>query len=1352
MSHSSPHIIEFFNYSRQPIASNGGSHHTAANRSKAHGEVPGLNLPTDYARAGNTKQNSAAYTFQLPDQLGQAAKTVLDEQDNAQDALLLTLYLIMLYRYTGQEVMVVGLVTEQAQIWGLQADFSQPPTGSDLLKQVQIALQQVRQQSHAPATVPSIPPLSREAAPLHPFPALFVNNSSVTRVTEPLSLVTGVDLALRLENRESTCAATLLYNSTLFASSTIVRMAGHLQTLLTSLLADATQSVAQLPILSATESQQLLVEWNKTDAAYPEQDCIHHLIQQQVGRTPQAIAVSFGTQQLTYQELDARANQVARHLLKLGVKPDDLVGIYIDRSLEMVVGLLGILKAGGAYVPLDPHFPPERLTFMLEDAQAHLLLTSAALLAQLQQIVPAGQTCQLVCLDRLPQSVPAPSNVTDWMIIAQEEALPPNPAVTPAHLAYCIYTSGSTGKPKGVEVEHRTVVNFLCAMRQAPGLTAQDVLLAVTTISFDIAGLELYLPLMVGAKLVLTTRTIAASGHLLAQLLDDVGATVMQATPATWHLLLAAGWQGRPTLKILCGGEALSQALANQLLTKGAALWNLYGPTETTIWSTAYQVPPRQQESSGATPDRGRDTPEPIGRPIANTQIYILHGNGQPVPIGVPGDLYIGGAGLARGYRQRPALTAERFIANPFGAGRLYKTGDVARYLPDGTIDFLGRADHQVKLRGFRIELGEIEAVLDQHPTVQRSVVVVQDDPGGNKRLVAYVVPAAVVAQAGQTNQVSQWETVWNHAYKQGATAPDPTFNVSGWNDSYTGRPLPAEQMREWVEHTVQRILACQPQRLLEIGCGTGMLLFRVAPHCTFYCGVDIAQEALHHIAQHLGSLGEKVTLRQSAADNFAGFAPADFDTVVINSVTQLFPSIDYLVDVLKKALHVVQPGGSIFVGDVRSLALLEAFHASVHLHQAPATLAVAQLQQRIQRSIYNDEELFIAPAFFLAFAALHPQITHVELQLKRGHFHNEMTRFRYDVVLHVGQAAPTPERSQPTALQPTVVEWQKEDTAATLRQRLQQEQPPLLVLRNVPNARLARELRLLELLQENATRDNAATSVAGLRQSLQQMNASTYVEPEAFWALREALPYAINVVWTHLDGAYKTAAHATYDVICRRLDVPPVLINQFFAQPEPTQSWTTYANTPLQGQLARTLEPQWRAHLAKTLPDYMVPALFVTLAKFPLTPNGKVDRAALPIPTTRRPDLATTLVVPQTALEEWIAAAWRETLQVETVGIHDNFFELGGNSLLLTQAHQKMVQWQADHQYVDIELSIMTLFEYPTIAGLVQYLSRVARGQTQPLGTGPDNGTATEKQNTRRDRRAELTDQRQKRNNSRAR
>lgn len=666
---------------------------------------------------------------------------LFDEHASFQQTLGLTLYLILLYQYTGQSEIVIGLVTEQTQLWGLRADFSKQPTGEHLLKAVQTALQQIRQESRSPATT------TPAAAPLNAFAALFINTSPLTTV-QPSPLPVGVDLALCVEEHGAARHFTLLYNRALFAPSTIVRMAGHLQTLLTSLVADATQPVAQLSLLTATEGQQLLVEWNDTAAVYPEHLCIHQLIEQQVARTPQSVAVSFGTQHLTYQELDARANQVARHLCHLGVRPDDLVGIYIERSFEMVVGLLGILKAGGAYVPLDPHFPAERLTFMLEDANAQLLLTSSSLLAQLEQIVPTGQACHLICLDKLPESVEAKHNVSDWTRIAQEEASPPPTEVKPTHLAYCIYTSGSTGKPKGVEIEHRTVVNFLTTMRQAPGLTAQDVLLAITTISFDIAGLELYLPLTVGAKIILTTRTIAASGHLLAQLIDEVGTTVMQATPATWQLLLAAGWQGRPTLKMLCGGEALSQALASQLLTKGAALWNLYGPTETTIWSTVYQVPPRRQEPSqttiNSTAGRGRDTAESIGRPIANTQIYILNSNGQPVPIGVPGDLYIGGAGLARGYRHRPSLTAERFIENPFGKGRLYKTGDVARYLPDGNIDFLGRSDHQVKIRGFRIELGEIEAVLIRHPLVREVVVVARQDDADpeDKRLVAYLVLA----------------------------------------------------------------------------------------------------------------------------------------------------------------------------------------------------------------------------------------------------------------------------------------------------------------------------------------------------------------------------------------------------------------------------------------------------------------------------------------------------------------------------------------------------------------------------------------------------------------------------------
>ena len=503
-------------------------------------------------------------------------------------------------------------------------------------------------------------------------------------------------------------------------------MTSHFQNLREGIVTNPNPALSEIPLLTDAEKHQLLVEWNDTRIDYPRDKCIHELFETQVAKTPDAIAVVFADQQLTYRELNSRANQLAHYLRKLSVGPETLVGICMERSMEMIVGLLGILKAGGAYVPLDPTYPKERLAFMLEDSRAPFLLTQA----RLGELRPAfGGTP--ISLDQ------------DRQDIAQESTANIGPVQSPETLAYVIYTSGSTGKPKGVMIQHRSVVNFLASMARQPGLCETDTLLAVTNLSFDMAGFDFYLPLMVGARMVLARREDAADGLRLRNLLSDSGATVMQATPATWRMLLAAGWQGSRELKILCGGEALSEDLAKQLGQHCASLWNMYGPTETTVYFFCRALLSRH--SSGRT--------VPIGRPIANTQIYILDQQLQPVPIGVPGELHIGGDGLARGYLNRPELTAEKFIANPFGAdtpSRVYKTGDLARYLPGGKIEFLGRMDHQVKIRGYRIELGEIEAVLAQHRSIKESVVIARDDSLGSQRLVAYVVADASLCPFGQ--------------------------------------------------------------------------------------------------------------------------------------------------------------------------------------------------------------------------------------------------------------------------------------------------------------------------------------------------------------------------------------------------------------------------------------------------------------------------------------------------------------------------------------------------------------------------------------------------------------------------
>jgi len=525
------------------------------------------------------------------------------------------------------------------------------------------------------------------------------------------------DLLVSLSETGDSLAGLMEYNTDLFDAATIERITGHFVNLMHAVLADRETPLSALPILGEEERRQIVETWNETAAPFPA-GCVHQLFEEQAERSPGSVALVFdGGESLAYGELNARANRLARRLRAEGVGPGVLVGLCLERSPEMVVALLAVLKAGGAYVPLDPAYPPDRLAFVLEDSGARVLLTQP----DLRYSLLLGEGLTVIEVEPGAGEGGVTGN--------------PEPLAGPEDLAYVIYTSGSTGRPKGVEVRHAGVVSFLTSMGRCPGLAADDALLAVTTISFDIAALELYLPLAVGARIVLAGRDTAADGARLAALLAASGASAMQATPATWRLLLAAGWPGSPGLKVLCGGEALPLDLAAELLPRVGSLWNVYGPTETTIWSTVEPV-------LGAAAPGGS---VPIGRPLANTAVHLLDRRLQPVPVGVAGELYIGGVGVARGYLGRRELTAERFVPDPFSASpgaRLYRTGDLARHLPDGRVAYLGRTDFQVKVRGFRIELGEIEAALSRHPAVAQAVAAVHEATAGNPQLVAFYVPA----------------------------------------------------------------------------------------------------------------------------------------------------------------------------------------------------------------------------------------------------------------------------------------------------------------------------------------------------------------------------------------------------------------------------------------------------------------------------------------------------------------------------------------------------------------------------------------------------------------------------------
>ena len=693
-----------------------------------------LALPTDRPRPPVQRFQGATLHFAVP-----AATTAglyaLSRQHQA--TLFMSLaaaFSLMLARYAGQQDICVGtpianrtraeteaLVGFFVNTLVLRTRIDPQACFGDLLQQVRAtalaayghqdvpfeqlveALKPERHASHAP--------LFQVMLALQNTPASRLELPGLTLAAEATNTaIAKFDLTLNVVEGDDRLLASFEYNTDLFDAATVQRMAGDLTRLLAAVVAAPAAPLHALDMLGADQRVALLDGRNQTAAAWPDAT-LAQLFEAQAARTPDAVALRHAEEQLSYSELNRRANLWAHRLRAEGVGPEVLVALCAERSAEMVVGLLAILKAGGAYVPLDPAYPADRLAYMLEDARPAVLLTQRPLLASL----PARDLAVL-CLDQPDADGPCHDPVAGTL---------------PDSLAYVIYTSGSTGKPKGIGVRQAGLVNFLHTMLQRPGLHAGDVLLSVTSLSFDIAALELFLPLVAGASLVLASRAAAADPQQLAALLEGQGVSVMQATPATWRMLVQHGWPRltRP-LKVLCGGEALPAELAGQMLRHVPRIWNMYGPTETTIWSALHAV-------------EGDGVPA-LGRPIANTRIYLLDADLNPVPQGAAGELYIAGQGLARGYLRRPDLTAAAFIADPFSStpgARMYRSGDLARYLADGTLDYLGRIDHQVKLRGFRIELGEIEAALHSHPGVGQAVVLAREDQAGERRLVAYLVP-----------------------------------------------------------------------------------------------------------------------------------------------------------------------------------------------------------------------------------------------------------------------------------------------------------------------------------------------------------------------------------------------------------------------------------------------------------------------------------------------------------------------------------------------------------------------------------------------------------------------------------
>ncbi|MEU8878302.1 amino acid adenylation domain-containing protein, partial [Streptomyces javensis] len=1110
------------------------------------------------------------------------------------------------------------------------------------------------------------------------------------------------------------------YRPDVFDQQSVEVIAARFVRVLEAIAADPANRVGRIDVLSGVEREQL-TRWG--EGARGEKDTspelLPELFEEWVRRDRGAVAVVCEGCEVSYGEVNERANRLARVLVGLGVGPESRVGLVVSRSVEMVVALLAVVKAGGAYVPIDPRYPASRIAFMLGDAQPEVVLATR----DTADRVPRRAADQLLVLDDdRTQQLLARASATD---LTDRDRVSP---LDPRHPAYAIYTSGSTGTPKGVVVTHRSLLNNLLWRVRAFGWSAEDRFLMRTPLSFDVSVWEVFCPLLVGGAIVLAHPDRHADpGYLLAAVRRHQ-VTVVHTVPSLLQHLLewhAVADDCRSLRDVVCGGEAMSAAVRDTFhaTLPWVRLYNSYGPSETTIDISGH---PCEPEEAG---------PPPIGTPIQDTRLYVLDGGLGLVPPGVVGELYIAGTGLARGYAGRGGLTAERFVACPFAGpgGRMYRTGDLVRWRVDGRLEFVGRVDDQVKVRGFRIELGEVEAALASHPRVARAAAVVREDRPGDRRLIGYAVPARRTTSRDDTSSnttsrddtprheasaerhaaehIGHWQSFYESLYgdrpatafledstgaSTGAYIGDAAEDFIGWDSSYDGRPIPLDEMREWLTATVDRISALAPRRVLEIGVGTGLLLRRLAPRCDSYWATDFsaaAIDALRNQIDRAPDLAARVELSAQPADVFTGLPAGHFDTVIINSVIQYFPGIDYLISVISGAMRLLTPGGSLFLGDVRNLRLLRCFATAAGLSKLGGELSGVDLRKAIEQTIFLERELLIDPAFFSALQATVPDIAAVDIRIKRGKSRNELTRYRYDVVLHKAPVtAVRADEVAPTATWGTDVH-RTEELSALLSRRHDR-----LWVRGLPNARLMDDLAALRQFQ-----DGPASATPDPTTATPDPTTAT---PDPTTATPDPTTATLDVETLHeLAARHGYRAHLTWSENPERLDAlfllgaddpdQPVVDLSVAAAPANARPLTAYANEPGAGPEADSLLPALQAHLRSTLPEHMVPSIVMAIDELPLAPNGKLDRKALPAPEFT----AGTGRAPRTPRERILCGLFAEVLGLAEVGVDDDFFALGGHSLL---AMRLIGRIRAE---IGTELSVRTLFQAPAVAQLIQRL-----------------------------------------------
>ncbi|MFH9070596.1 non-ribosomal peptide synthetase [Streptomyces alboflavus] len=1013
---------------------------------------------------------------------------------------------------------------------------------------------------------------------------------------------------------------------------------------LAQLAADPKVRLGAVDLLEPAERGRFLTEVNDTAAPTPY-ETVPALFEQRAAAVPDEIAVECAEGgshvSYTYAELDARAGRLARHLIDRGAGPEVLVGLALPRCADLVTGLLGILKSGAAYLPIDPEYPSARLDHILEHAGPALILTDAATAGTLPRTGAPVLHLDDVALDD-PAAGAVRGDADRGGVLRPDSA------------AYVMYTSGSTGTPKGVVISHHNVVNGITRLAERVGIGAGTRVLAGTSVNFDVSVFEIVTTLTRGGSVEVVRDALVLARR------DTLAADVISTVPSVFaelgdHMGTITGLQ-----TVVLAGEALPSALVDRVrqTLPGVRVINAYGQTES-FYTTTYTA----GDGAGGTGSA------PIGTPIGNMRTYVLGAGLTPVPPGTAGELYVAGD-IARGYLSRAALTAERFVADPYGpaGARMYRTGDLARWNADGQLEYAGRADDQVKIRGVRVEPAEVEAALSTHPGVAQAVVVTRDGPGAgvDKQLVAYVVPDLDGAQQaeGPGRQVDEWEQIYDEVYSATGTRWGEDF--TGWNSSYTGEPIDLGEMREWRDAAVARITSWRPRRILELGVGSGLLMAHLLDHVEEYWATDLSSTVIARLTGEVEQAGHagKVTLRHQHADDVSGLPAGHFDMVVLNSVVQYFPHAAYLDRVLAQAWELLAPGGRILVGDVRNAGTLHLFASGVRSSQYPQT-APSAARAAIARAMLTEPELALDPEWFVRWAERHGA-GGADIRLKPGAAHNELTRHRYEVVLHQPAAG-----IEDVSGAPEVVWGRQVSDLSAVAELLPDRAGAVLRVRGIPNARLSDEVALA--VEARLMEAPAAGGPA--------------LDPQQVWRWADARGWSALLTWSQAGECFDALVCTDATMTARPLT--GVHLPSGRADKK-------LATDPAAATRIGALVGSMRGYLQGLLPAHLVPASVVAIASVPLTANGKLDRRALPAPDL---SLQATSRAPRTLQEEVLCDLFAEVLDVERIGVDDDFFDRGGHSLLATKLISRI------RTALSAEVDLRTFFTHPSVAELAPHL-----------------------------------------------